>query len=206
MNARRPMVVRCLWGALVVGCGPTLVPVTDPTRRGELHGFSILPPPGDNWYVGYTAAGGRQVIYTKRQAPLASVFVNASSFDLTEFSVTTAEELREGKEQMAEKLRQTEGRVATVRYDAAVDRSPGAECVRYEVVQEERDNTNPALAKLVLEIRTRGFDCLHPYKPGLVVKMLGTGRFPKGSAPVPGETTQREIDAFMQSVTFGRIP
>ena len=51
MRTSGQWVLVCLSSILAVSCAvPGLTPVTNPAQRLEFHGFSILPPQGNNWH------------------------------------------------------------------------------------------------------------------------------------------------------------
>ena len=80
------------------------------------------------------------------------------------------------------------------------DTTTGAECVRVDAVQEERDN--PRAPGVVLVLVTHSLDCLHPRSPGDVVSVSDSERYPKGQHAFSAETLRAEGEPFIRSATF----
>jgi hypothetical protein len=191
-----------LFAGVAVGCVPTLVAV-NPTQRVELDGVSVLPPAGQTWYFG--PHDGRHIIFG-RMPPQSPHTIGAMALvDKIEIGgavlgpVRNAQDLKE----VTERRLQSGGRFTTIEASVRPDTSNGAECVRVDAVQEERDN--PRAAGVVLVLVTHVLDCLHPQSPGYVVSVGYSERYPKGQQALPVETLQAEGEPFIHSALFSKV-
>jgi hypothetical protein len=92
------------------------------------------------------------------------------------------------------------GRFRILEYKQALDRSLGVDCVRPDVVYEERDN--PRAPGSVLVISVHGFMCRHPHVPTLGIILFYSERFVEGEQSLLTETLKQEAEAFLRSVVF----
>src|SRR5262245_45011675 len=188
---------------LLTGCAPAFRPVRNPGRRMDLYGFSVLSPQGSGWFVGERGSDPRGVMFGKAlvKGPVPTLVAIASAADVpSEIIARDADELRTVMERlMWERYRVVNGQYFLRQYNASVDRSPGAECIRYDLLQDER--TNPVLKGKDLEIRVWGLNCLHPANPRLMIKVYYSLRTERGSAFVLDAGTQQEAEAFVHSLS-----
>lgn len=196
-----------LLAILLVGCAPVFRPVS-PGQRMNLHGFSILPPQGSGWLMAESDSGPRRAMFGKAfgRGPLPTLVAVASAADMPpEITARDADELRQAMERLTwEQSRVLQGRYVLKQYSPTVDRSPGAECIRYDLLQEETNN--PALRGRILEIRVSGLDCLHPANRRLMIKVYYSLRTERGSAFLLDPGTQQELEAFLRSLSFRALP
>jgi hypothetical protein len=189
-------------GMAIAGCAPTLVAV-NPTQRVELDGVSVLPPVGQTWYVG--PHDGRHITFGRRPPESPHTIVAAALVEKIEIGgavhgpVRNAQDLKE----VEERRLQSGGRFTTIEASVRPDTSNGAECVRVDAVQEERDNTRAAGVVLVLV--THVLDCLHPQSPGYVVSVGYSERYPKDQQALSVETLQAEGELFIHSALFRKV-
>jgi hypothetical protein len=183
----------------LVGCAPALVAV-NPTQRVELDGVWVLPPAGQTWYVG---PRDRQHVVFGRKPPQPPHTVGAMALvDKIEIGgavlgpVRNAQDLKE----VTERRLQSGGRFTTLESSVRLDTNRGAECVRVDAVQEERDN--PRMPGVVLILVSHALDCLHPQNSGYVVSVSYSERYPKGQQAFSAETLQAEGESFIRNATF----
>ena len=206
---RTQVILASLLVLLLAGCAPAFRPVRNPAQRLDLYGFSILPPQGSGWLRDESGSGAGRVMFGKALArgPLPTLIAIASAAIPPEISANDADELRQALERLTwERFRVVQGRYFLKQYDPAVDRSLAAECVRYDQLQEERNNPSPALRGKDLEIRVWGFDCLHPANRRLMIKVYCSLRTELGSAFVLDAGTQQEAEGFLRSLMFRALP
>ena len=197
-----------LLSLLLAGCAPALRPIRNPDQRIDLYGFSILPPQGSGWLMHESGSGSRGVMFGKAfaQGPVPTLLAMASAADVPpEITAADADGLRQAMERLIwERFRVVQERYFLKQYNPTVDRSPGAECIRYDLLQEETNN--PALKGKDLEIRVRGLDCLHPANRRLMIKIYYSLRTERGSTFVLDAATQQEAEAFLRSLSFRALP
>jgi len=76
----------------------------------------------------------------------------------------------------------------------------GAECVRADAVQEERNNR--LMPGVVLVLVSHALDCLHPQSSEYVVSVSYVERYVKGQEPFTAEALETEGEQFMRSAVF----
>ena len=178
-----------------VSAGP--VPVTDSTRRVVLEVFSVLPPKGEDWFVLEQAAN---------RIRFAKLFREAASRGDTAFALVDALTLNVRFQSPAEFLEFVEKspiedrvlqRWRPLGSKFKLDSSRGSTCVQYEGAFE--DAAVPQSPGSVFIINTHGFDCLHPHRPGVVVRISYGTRFLQG---VPPPSIQAEVEPVLESLVF----
>ena len=190
-------------GVAVAGCAPALVAVKDPAQRVELNGVSVLPPAGQAWHVGPRST--RHVVFLRKPPESPHTIGAVALVDqiviggLVRAPIRNAQDLKE----LTERRFQSSGRFTMIESSIRIDTGMGAECVRSDTVQEERDNPRSPGVVLVMVIHT--LDCLHPQTPGHVVSVGYSERYPKGQQPLPAETLRAEGEPFIRSATFGPV-
>lgn len=181
-----------------VSAGP--VPVTDSTQRFVFEVFSVLPPKGEDWFVLEQAAN--RIRFAKLSRETASrgdtAFASADGLILNVRFQSPAEFLEfVEKSPIQERVLQ---RWRPLRSGFKLDSSLGPTCVQYEGVFE--DAAVPQFPGSVFIINTRGFDCLHPHRPGVVVRITYGTRFLQGSQPPP---IKAEVEPVLKSLVFTPI-
>jgi hypothetical protein len=197
-----------LAGLVPAGCaGPMLTPVRDPAQRFDGPGFSVGAPPGDAWYVVPPAPGRIHFAKKVGTGPVPTVYA-AAWIARVEARPTRAEDLGPFKMRELERVRRQEPDYVIVLRELRVDRTPGAECVRWEQEEEQRNHPNPALRGYVLVTTTRGFDCLHPLDQRHIVTVGYSERRIKGTPSLlaPGAPVGGEGEAFLRSIRFVPLP
>jgi hypothetical protein len=187
-------------GVAVAGCAPTLVAVTNPTQRVEMDGVSVLPPAGQTWYVG--PRDSRHILFIRRPPDSPHTIRAMALVDKIEIGGAVLGPIRHAQDlqEVTERRLQSGGRFVTIESNVRPDTSRGAECVRVDAVQEERDN--PRFPGVVLVLVSHALDCVHPRSPGYVVSVSYGERYPKGQQAFPVETLRSEGEPFIRNATF----
>ena len=190
---------------MALGGGARLLAATgDLSRRVELAGVSVVPPPGPEWRPGprgrtYASWGRRAPADSTRTLVLTALVERIQIGGAVLGPVRTVEEL----ERVERRRLRSQGRYVTIESRIRPDRSLGAECVRVDAVQEQRDN--PRFPGMTMALSLHSIDCLHPLGPGYVVALgysEGYAREPQERAV---ETLQALGEAFIQSATFTAV-
>ncbi len=193
-----------LFEVLVLGCtdqapsGQTI----NPAERLEFDGFSVLPPQGKNWKLGKSPGYG--VVFTKRlfekpRSPeIHSLHVAVARHDFNRRELKTPQDLLS----FVKRAFRAEPRFRVVNSNVVLDDAMSnvmdTDCVRYDMMQEERDN--PVAPGAVLIVTAHGFECRHPSSPKVVIGAWCSERYPQGEQSLLDETLQQECESFLQNV------
>jgi len=179
-----------------VSAGP--VPVTDSTGRIVLEVFSVLPPKGEDWFVLEQAANRIRFAKLSREAASRGDTASVDGLILNATFQSPAEFLEfVEKSPIEERVLQ---RWRPLGSKFKLDSSLGSTCVQYEGTFE--DAAVPQFPGSVFIINTRGFDCLHPHRPGVVVRISYGTRFLQGIQP---PSIEAEVEPFLKSLVFTLI-
>lgn len=198
----------------VAGCaasGSALRPVTDRSERVEIPGVSVLPPPGPTWFLfpvppadGAPAGATIRFVKQLRDTPPARpeddrlVYAAVFTVDLGRtFPTPAAFVAHFEKEFEGGPGAMITGRQRLVAFDAALDESLRATCVRYRRVTEMTGL--PRFPAATYMLATRGFYCAHPRWPQYAVNVFASQMYLNGSDPLP---IDGEIAAFLASPVF----
>ncbi len=170
------------------------VPITDPNAVYELEGYSVLPPPGKNWFE--MQRDRQHALFGKRIESRTHSFVAIA----TSGPISEKFETRELFQQYVNKMRTADvdpARYRIVEFASEVDGAFPAWCIRYRLKRADRDAAFARNRTLVLD--DYGVTCLHPAKPDLVVDVgySERGRPTELSADLRGEG-----ESFMRSLKF----
>jgi hypothetical protein len=171
-------------------------------ERVDLNGVSVMPPAGQTWYAGPRSK--QHVLFLRRPPEAPHVVAAMAVVDkivvggLVQAPIRNAQDLKALTERRFQAA--AGGRFTTLQSSIRVDLSLGAQCVRADSAQEERDNPRVPGVVLILLIHT--LDCLHPQTPGYVVSISYSERYPKGQRPFAPETLQAEGEPFIRSAMF----
>ncbi len=215
-----------IW-ATVVGAGYAaseldLTPISDPTRRLELPGLSVLPPKGDDWFLAsvpqYKDSSAVQlVVFVKkvrdepvtRPADARLMYARVNVWDLqhpgyeapTAFQ-SSAHFVKWVKEGFATRQKgdMVSRRQRLLGAEATADDSFGATCVRYSRSTELIGWAHFTESTFILI--TRGLYCLHPHWPGYIIDVGYTQQHLEGEEPLPLEA---EVEPFLTSPVFNTI-
>jgi hypothetical protein len=203
---------------LVIACGAPggAVRVADTNARYEFpeQGISVLPPIGPRWWAvpGSTFSPNHVIVfgkpltekYPETPVELRTLVAGVVVYEFSEVDVpadvTTAEDFKRRFDAgFAEGLSNATGQppLHFVSADEQVDRSPGAECVRYDEIVE--DKRVPRFEGSTFIEHRRGFRCLHPYRKGFIVEFAYSERHLAGE---PEIAQYAEVEPFMKSILF----
>jgi hypothetical protein len=207
-----------LLGALLLACGAPggAVRVTDTNTRYDFpeQGLSVLPPIGPRWWAvpGSTFSSDHVIVfgkpltekYPETPAELKTLVAGVVVHDTSEVDaladVTTAEGLKQQFDAgIAETLFKVTGQPPRhlLSADEQVDRSPGAECLRFDELIE--DKRVPRFEGSTFVEHQRGFRCLHPYRKRILVEIAYSERDLAGE---PEIAEYAEVEPFMKSLRF----
>ena len=202
--------------AVVLG-GQDFQPILDRTRRIEIPGVTVLPPQSDNWFLFAVSAKEavpataliRLVQRLQDAQPVKPqdarlVLANVIVQDSGEARAPAPAEFLEGfKREFVQDGKIRLGEMITPRqrlmgFDAALDDSLGATCVRYNRVTEITGQF-PAFPSLVAISSTRGLFCSHPHWPQYNINVTFQQIYAKGQEPLARDA---ESDGFLKGVVF----
>jgi len=211
-----------LWviaSAATLACGAPggAVRVTDSSVRYDFpqQGISVLPPVGARWWAvpGKTFGPDHVIVFGKpvgdhvpqQAVEVRSIVAGLLAYPCSEFElsddVASADDM---KRHLDERLTDAALRAwaadharRLVATQEVVDRSPGAECVRYDETIE--DTRVPRFEGSTFVERQRGFRCLHPFQRGVVVEFGWSERHLAGE---PSAGLDAEVQPFMDSIRF----
>jgi hypothetical protein len=169
-------------------------PVTDSTVLYELEGYTVLPPPGKNWFE--MRRDRRQALFGKKiESPTHSFAAAAVSATLgqkfenrTEFEAY----VRNLKAQDVDSAR-----YRLVEYVAEPEMPYAAWCVRYRTTAQDRQA--PYAQGTVLLLEHAGIACVHPDKTDLIVDV---GFSERGRPAEFSSELRSEGESFMRSLKF----
>ena len=191
-------------GLLVFGCA-TQAPqwhIINPTERLGFDGFSVLPPQGNNWYLGKSPNYG--VVFMKRlfEAPrrpeMHTFYAAVNRHDLKGKELKSPQDLLsyvESTFRVEPRFRVVNSKVVL---DDGMGNTVGTDCARYDFVQEERGN--PIAPEAVLILKAHGFQCRHPSSPTVVINAGCSERYPQGEQSLLDESLKQECESFLRNV------
>ena len=188
---------------LLSGCAPPIQPVSDSTTPVVAKGFSVLPPKGDYWFqMGgsdtYRVMFGKTTpdeIKQKKSVILTAEILHATK----KHDIRTPEGLKAEVDtySTAKVPRHTLMSYKSSHYH---DERLGTDCVRSEVVNEERDNPN--YPGIVFLITGSIVTCRHPLSPDTVVVVGYSDRRPVDAASMLNDAVRNEIEWSVKSLEF----
>jgi hypothetical protein len=206
-----------LLAVIGVGCtlGPGLIPVTEFTKRHECQGFSVLPPKGENWFIGPSTMSTITAMSPEFGPPLCEFLfvkmlgrITRPEEAHTIFALASISQVNVGFQTSEEFLRFVERlikenslpRLRLLVSKAWLDDSLGSVCVRYERTVE--DVGVPQFPGSVFFETDKGFFCIHPRASRFVVIVTYSQRFLKGQRPL---SLEQEIEPVFKSLTFTSV-
>ncbi len=200
---------------IVAGCNATeadLTPISDPTKRLEFKGFSILPPRAKGW---------NRWIWMEQQQPkvLSNVPVRAL-FSVRAYFIKWLSE----KSTSPSDLHRLTAVVRTFKVDdlkvddsvsflkgmanefsgeTFLDKCFGQDCFRYQSTIEHQ---NPKFPNSVFLISKHGLVVSHPTSSTLFIMMEYRQYYAQGVRPLSAEALEIEVEPFQDSLKFISIP
>ena len=206
MRRLRAWTLMFLVGLIVVGCThPRPIPVTDPTQRLQFQGFSILPPKGENWFIGQGVGNvmfRKQLRETiKQPADLHTIVAQVWTRSLGDVTFESRMELLQYLARELEKgMRQPTQRNTPLEVKLSLDKCLGWDCARIDYTSEDRGL--PSFPGSVFILTGHHFVFLHPDSPTLVIHVNYGQRYLRGQQPLPLEA---EVESFLKSLVFTPI-
>jgi hypothetical protein len=126
------------------------------------------------------------------------VYVGVFSMDLGERRFSTrAEFLEQFKGGWPHTGEMITGRQRLIGFEATLDDSLGATCVRYRRLTELTGT--PRFPHALFTLATRGLFCLHAHWPRYAINMIYSQLHPKGQSPLPLDV---EVEVSLKSLVF----
>ncbi len=189
-----PLVIAISGIAFDAGAQLYSKPINDALSGYELEGYSVLPPPGSNWFE--MQRDRQQVLFGKKIDSRTHSFVaTATSGEINEIFDKPAQ-----FQDYVDKMRIAAvdpARYKIVEYRSAFDPSYPAQCVRYHSKTEDRGA--PYAQETALLLEHFGVTCLHPALPRLVVDV---GYSERGRSTEISDALRAEGETFMRSLKF----
>lgn len=207
MIEHRAGILIFLSSMIAIGCaaaGPTLIPVADPTQRIEFQGFSILPPPGERWFISSSqASSSLGIVFMKNyreRTTQPTIVAQAGSATLRD-DVAINDQVELLKRIVGSKERElSTGRHRLVEFKTAPDNSLGADCLRYDGSAEDRGV--PQFKESIFLLTVHGLYCLHPDSPRFVIALEYSQRVLEGERPL---SIEAEGEPFLKSLIFKKL-
>jgi hypothetical protein len=168
--------------------------------RRQFDGFSIMPPQGEGWTAREHPEQGVPIAFslgppTQERPGTVVAMVQQTYLALPQDLVRLAESVAEDHWK--------EPRYSRIAFKTAVDRSLGADCIRHAARMEDRGVPGyPAGSVFIFEVR--GFRCVHPSDPRLVIDISYSQRFPLGQVWDP--VFDPNVEPFLRSLVFTPLP
>jgi hypothetical protein len=176
-----------------VGAQLHAIPLTGPDVVYAMEGYSVLAPPGKNWFE--LKRDGRNVYFGKKIASRTHAFIATAMSGLITEKFEKPEEFRDYVSRMLP-LRGDE-RHTVIENLVELDQAAGRFCVRHHTKAEDRDALY-ARGKMLLA-ETIGVSCLHPDSPGLSISVSYTER---GYPQEASAALRAEGESFVRSLRF----
>ena len=187
-----------LWLVMAVSAGDAgaqlyAKPVTAPEVIYEMDGYSVLPPPGKNWFE--LERDQRYAYFGKKLESRTHSFIAIALSAPMREKFERPEEFRDYVSKMLALA--SDERNAVIESRAELDDPPERFCVKYSTKAEDRKAVYAGGRALLVE--TIGMSCLHPDNRALSVDVSYTER------GYPAETStalRAEGESFVRSLKF----
>ena len=172
-------------------------PVKQHTPRENSLGFSILPPPGNNWHE---KLKNNSLIYLKKdQSETYAIYTQATEIIL-DHPISKENELVEYVIKTKD-VDLTSGRYKNYTSQYYSKKSPTQQCVRYNNNFEDHGVKNLAEKTFVI-VKSSGIFCLHPDTPDVGVDLY---YYEKSLSGVDNMSYKNEGEQFLSSLNFNTI-
>lgn len=202
-----PWIWVSFFAVIVSGCTTQAPPprsTINPAERFEFEGFSVLPPQGKNWYLGRSPFYGvvfmKRLFEAPRQPKSHSFFATVYRHDLKDYEINSTQDFLsyvQWTSRVNPRFRLVKKNVVL---DSSMSDAIGSECVRYDFLQEERDN--PIAPQVVLNVTAHGFLCRHPSSSTFLIDAQCSERYPQGEKSALDESLRQECESFQRSVVL----
>ena len=174
-----------------VGAQTHAIPA-DATQLYELDGYSVVPPPGRNWFE--MARDRQQVLFGKKIESRTHSFAATATSGMIKDKFETRDEFHAYVNQMRVADLGSD-RFKVIEFSSDFDPAFPAWCIRYRAKTEDR-GAPYALGRLLL-VEHFGVTCLHPTIANLVVDI---GYSERGRPAETSPELRAEGESFMRSL------
>jgi len=172
-------------------------PVKQHTPRENSLGFSILPPPGSNWYE---KLRDNSLIYLKKNQPDSYAIYTQATEIILEHPISKEKELVEYVRK-SKNVDIKSGRYKNYTSQYSTKNSPSQQCVRYNNNFEDHGVKNLTKETFVI-VKSSGLFCLHPETPGVGVDLY---YFERSLSGADNMSYKNEGEQFLSSLNFNTI-
>lgn len=172
-------------------------PVKQHTPRENSLGFSILPPPGNNWHE---KLRNNSLIYLKKDQPETYAIYTQATEIIFDHPISKENELVEYV-MKTKNVDLTSGRYKNYTSQYYTKKSPTQQCVRYNNNFEDHGVKNLAEKTFVI-VKSSGIFCLHPDTPDVGVDLY---YYEKSLSGVDNMSYKNEGEQFLSSLNFNTI-
>ncbi len=169
-------------------------PVENREPRVSSLGFSIVPPPGDNWFESFK---GQSIYYTKKTNPKIRTFFTGATEIHTSKSFDTPEEFLKFVKKK-KNFNRFPTRYKNAKNEYKIDNRLSSFGVSYVQTYEDHEAKNLGKNQFLL-IKNHGLICLHPNSPKVGVDVYYSDRFIPSKQNI---SFKKEGEAFLQSLKF----
>jgi hypothetical protein len=172
-------------------------PVMQHTPRENSLGFSISPPPGNNWYE---KLRDNSLIYLKKDQPKTYAIYTQATEIILESPISKEKELIEYVKKRKNGAMNS-SRYKNIKFQYNAQQSPSQQCVRYNNNFEDHGVKNLAKETFVI-VKSSGVFCLHPDTPNVGIDLY---YFEKSISGADSISYQNEGEQFLSSLNFSTI-
>lgn len=192
---------------MIAGCASVSAPqmVSDSTMPLKRNGFTLLPPDGKGWMIApsgpYGAGFGKTIFNPDGSRATLTIQVWAGRFTDRNFDLRSDKGLREATEYTVSGGDPRRFKVIETKY-SPVFQDQNTDCIKYEAVAEEHNNTLAWNQGQSLLMTFNGVVCRHPNSPDYIVTTLFSERRPQGQASLMDEQLRKEAEHSLSSIRF----
>lgn len=198
VTGRMALVLVAFLSVSEISAQPEMVPA-DPMRPHHAYGYSILPPPGKNWFVG-SGMAGHMTAFIRKPSRKEMKKMHSLVAAVASFWVAGCHEADTCLEVALAEMRQVESgsrhtMIAVNELPAPVLQSG---CTRITALQQDRGV--PGQESKVFEIHVDGMLCSHPDAPNLILHPNYSERLRQGDRK--HRLSQDDVEEFLRSFEF----
>jgi len=172
-------------------------PVKQHTPRQNSLGFSVSPPPGDNWHE---KLKDNSLIYLKKAQPNTYAIYTQATEIILDHPISEEKELVEYI-MKRKNIDMASGRYKNYRSQYHTQKSPSQQCVHYNNNFEDHGMKNLNQATFVI-VKSSGVFCLHPDTPDVGIDLY---YFEKSLSGAEVTSYKNEGEQFLSSLNFNTV-
>jgi len=172
-------------------------PVKQHTPRENSLGFSISPPPGNDWLE---KLRGNSLIYLKKNLPVTYVIYTRATEIILEHPISEKGELM-AYVMKNKNVDTRSGRYQNYKSHYSIKNLPSRQCIRYSNNFEDHGMKNLDKENFVI-VKSSGLFCLHPETPTIGIDLY---YFEKSISGADSRSYQNEGEQFLSSLNFNTI-